>query len=140
MRGRYLNSISGYSNGFGKYIALSNFATNLGSKRLFNKDILKEMDKDFDLVICEGEFDAMRMCQNGYNAISIPGVTNFPNHEINTLMKYDIILAFDNDDAGKNATIELSKLFNKRVYGLYLKKHKDITEFLNDRTKNRLSA
>ena len=140
LRGRCLNDEIPNSQSTGKYKGVHNFATNLGSKRLFNRDIFKEMKEDYDLVICEGEFDTMRLCQNGYRAIGIPGVGNFPIDEIKTLEKYEIILAFDNDDAGRKATDDIRKLFSKAVNAIYLKKHKDITEYLNDRTESRLSA
>jgi len=133
LRGRYFyNGESSSKNGFGKYIGLSNFATNLISKRFFNIDLLKNISPHSDLIITEGEFDCMVANQNGVNAIGISGVSSFPKEQIKELDFYNIFLAFDSDSAGINAAIEISKLFKKSINIIKLKNYKDLTELMSN--------
>lgn len=114
-----------------KYISLYNFATNLGLKRFFNRDQMLTLKKNSDLIICEGECDTMIAVQNGYDAIGIPGVTNIPRIDLHSLNDFEIYVLFDNDEAGKRAINELSKLINKKVNVIQLLNHKDLTELIN---------
>lgn len=114
-----------------KYISLYNFTTNLGLKRFFNKDQLLKLKNGNEIIICEGEFDTMIAVQNGYDAIGIPGVTNIPRHDLHLINEFEIYVLFDNDEAGKRAINELSKLINKKVNVIQLLNHKDLTELIN---------
>ena len=75
--------------------------------------------------------------QAGENAIGVLSVSNFPQEDIFLISKFDIYLAFDNDEAGSKAVSKIAPLFNKPLKVLKLKKHKDITEFFINEYKDR---
>lgn len=129
LRGRKINPIKEVS----KYISLSNYAGNLPLKRFYNIDTLKRIEEKERLIVCEGEFDTMIMEQEGIAAIGIPGVTNIPAEEIEVIKKYDIHIAFDNDEAGVLAMHKIVKLVNRPIKGIKLKHNNDLTELINER-------
>jgi len=129
LRGRRIQS----SREISKYISLSNYSGNLPLKRFFNIDTLKKVKENEMLIVCEGEFDTMIMEQEGFAAIGIPGVTNIPAEQIGTIKKYDLYIAFDNDEAGASAMEKIVKLVNRPIKGIKLKHHNDLTELINER-------
>lgn len=129
LRGRKINQSKEVS----KYISLSNYTGNLPLKRFYNIDTLKRIEEKERLIVCEGEFDTMIMEQEGIAAIGIPGVTNIPAEEIETIKKYDIHIAFDNDEAGVLAMQKIVKLVNRPIKGIKLKHNNDLTELINER-------
>lgn len=129
LRGRCIDTKGKFS----KYIGLSNFAGNLSPKRFYNIETLRNINPGDKLIICEGEFDSMIMEQEGFIAVGIPGVTNIPEKQIQLIKDFDLYVAFDNDDAGKDAMQRFVKLINKPIKAIKLKKHKDITELINGR-------
>lgn len=134
LRGRCIDTKGKYS----KYIGLSNFAGNLSPKRFYNIDTIRDMKAGETLIICEGEFDSMIMEQEGYNTLGVPGVTNIPENQIQLIKDFDLYVAFDNDDAGKDAIQRFVKLINKPIKAIKLKKHKDITELINERSGRKI--
>lgn len=64
-------------------------------------------DNDHEIVITEGEIDALSVYQSGYKALSLPsGVNNFEwiAYDWERLKQFRLIyLAFDNDEAGQKA-------------------------------------
>jgi len=78
---------------------------------LFHSDILKDLKRGDSVYICEGVFDAMMLEQNGYNAVAILGVNNFKPEMTHQFKGLDVVLAFDNDEAGERATKEVAKIF-----------------------------
>lgn len=129
LRGRIIQPSTDLS----KYISLSNYAGNLPLKRFYNIDTIKRIMENERLIVCEGEFDTMIMEQEGYAAIGIPGVTNIPVEQIGTIKKYDLYIAFDNDEAGANAMQKIVKLVNRPIKGIKLKHNNDLTELINER-------
>lgn len=129
LRGRRIQSSTELS----KYISLSNFGGNLPLKRFYNIDTLKRVKENERLIVCEGEFDTMIMEQEGHAAIGIPGVTNIPADQIGTIKKYDLYIAFDNDEAGELATHKITNLLNRPIKAIKLKHNNDITELINER-------
>lgn len=81
---------------------------------LFNRDILKTMDKAEPLYICEGEFDTMITSQNGFNAVGVVGVNGLKQEIIRELVGFNVYLAFDNDRAGQEAIKEVT---NRLILG-----------------------
>ncbi|GKS62472.1 hypothetical protein YTPLAS21_19300 [Candidatus Nitrosocosmicus sp.] len=65
-----------------------------------------------ELIICEGELDAISFYQYGYNALSIPmGVSNLEwlANDLNDLLKFtQIYICLDMDEAGRKATKSLA--------------------------------
>ena len=80
-----------------------------GATHFFNGDILtKKADPVF---VTEGEIDAMSIEEIGYPAVALGGVNNvnmFVEYLKGKEIKCDLILALDNDDAGRKATSELA--------------------------------
>lgn len=78
---------------------------------LYHKDILKDLKRGDRVYICEGVFDAMMLEQNGYHAVAILGVNNFKPEMTHQFKGLDVVLMFDNDEAGERATKEVAKMF-----------------------------
>ena len=114
-----------------KYIGLSGQP----AKRLFNKNTLMNLSDGSDVLICEGEFDAMKAEQMGYKSIGIPGVNNFPQNGKAVLKNYELFICFDNDDPGRKGSLQVAKLISKQTTGIYFKRHNDITEYFNQTNK-----
>ncbi len=78
---------------------------------LFNRDNIPSTNQS--LIITEGEFDALALCQYGIDAVSIPcGVNNMEwiENEWEWLDRFkEIILCFDMDDAGQGAIQQVVK-------------------------------
>jgi len=75
---------------------------------LFNRDILRTMDKTKPLYICEGEFDTMITTQNGFNTVGVIGVNGLKQEIIQELVGFNVYIAFDNDRAGQEAIKEVA--------------------------------
>ena len=80
-----------------------------GATHIFNGGILtKTSDPVF---VTEGEIDAMSIEEIGYPAVALGGVNNvnmFVEHLKAKNIKCELILAMDNDEAGRKATSELA--------------------------------
>ena len=105
--------------------------TNINTLYLMDKaDITKP------LVICEGEFDALSLIEAGYkNAVSVPTgckSTEWITTNWTWLEQFEeIILWFDNDEAGKDGVNEVfNRLPNKTVKIVYSDICNDINELL----------
>lgn len=99
----------------------------------FDKSIAKE------IFVVEGYMDVFAFKRMGINNVVASMGTSFTLNQINLIKKYknieSLILCFDNDHAGFNATIELAeKLMNQNikvfVVNPYDSKHKDVDELL----------
>lgn len=65
-----------------------------------------------DIIICEGALDVLWLWQCGYNAAAILG-SHISHKQIDILRRYrfgEIILALDNDEAGKEGTKQVQEL------------------------------
>lgn len=99
---------------------------------LFNRDILKTMDKTEPLYICEGEFDTMITAQNGFNAVGVVGVNGLKQEIIQELVGFNVYLSFDNDKAGQTAVKEVA---NKLILaGVTVLGQTDLPEGVKDLT------
>lgn len=108
-----------------------------GMSLLFNyKKIMEQID-DY-IFIVEGEIDAMSIEEVGANAVALGGVGNI-NKLIQLVKQYPpkkpLLIALDNDEAGKKATKELveglKKIDVKCLYSFELyEDYKDANEFL----------
>jgi DNA primase len=116
-----------------KYKSLSNASGTLGGKRFYNVDVLENTTPE--ILILEGEFDTIIASQLGYPAIGIPGVSSFPDKQIELLRNRGIILLFDNDDPGQNTANKigqtLSNIANSVEKWILPKPYKDLTEYAN---------
>lgn len=108
-----------------------------GNVHIFNLSALWNADKP--VFIVEGEIDAMSICDVGGEAVGI-GSTSMTGKLIETLRNakqkpaQPLIIALDNDKAGRDATAKLSEELDKLniPYFLYniAKPYKDANEFL----------
>jgi len=128
LRGRYLENGNAQTDK-AKMLGLKGHTT----KRLFNAEILADLKKGDKVYICEGEFDAMMLDQNNFNAVAILGTTNFNADDIDLFNGLDVILCLDNDEAGQRATQEVAKMFLLKGQAVKTKQLpeniKDITEY-----------
>lgn len=113
---------------------------------IFNYNVLLHLTPKQPLFICEGETDTMTLTDQARLAIGIAGATQ--DQTIKDLVSllvngFDtnlkIILAFDNDPAGKEATRKTAEAFLKqgilvKVYNLP-QQYKDITQYFQDKGK-----
>jgi twinkle protein len=103
-----------------------------------SKAVLWNMDlvKDKQLIVTEGEIDAMTVYEAGYkNVVSVPfGVANMDwisNNWAYLESKEEILLCMDNDVAGQKAAKKIiNKLDISKVKLLSLGKYKDINEVM----------
>lgn len=83
---------------------------------LYNEIILRDLVAGSTLYICEGAPDTLSMLSKKHNAIGLPGVSSFKDEWIDMVGKYNIIILFDNDNAGiKNANILKNKFLSKGI-------------------------
>jgi replicative DNA helicase len=108
----------------------------VGGVAIFNIDALTNGEPCF---VTEGEFDALSFSEIGVNAAAIGSTSNTTLllKQLETLSTYaPLILALDNDDSGKQATIDLTnglKEQNKQ-YLIFNTDYNDPNDFLvNDR-------
>jgi 5S rRNA maturation endonuclease (ribonuclease M5)/archaellum biogenesis ATPase FlaH len=103
---------------------------------------LIDLDKE-EIFVCEGELDAILLCQEGYNVItSTTGGNSIAKNEelINIVKKFKkVYLLPDNDDTGKKWSFELKERLSKLPIEIVEIKLpdgiKDVTElYQNDRT------
>lgn len=104
----------------------------------FNHDCL--FSSPSQIVICEGAVDAMSMYELGHKSvIGIPGVDSFKLDWLPDFHGHRILLAFDNDGAGKGATIKIGDMLRSRGYEVSVfeehKEFKDVNEYLQRRQK-----
>lgn len=111
-------------------------------KPIFNLEKLTKLKVGDRVYICEGVFDAMRLEQEGYNAVGILGVTDFRPEEVDLFKPFEVALVLDNDEAGKSMTQEIVKLFILKGKSVRVKQLpdgiKDITDyFLSIKTNDK---
>ncbi|MFA5271118.1 MAG: toprim domain-containing protein [Candidatus Omnitrophota bacterium] len=78
---------------------------------LFNADILKKLQPNDVVFLCEGIFDAMMLEQNEFNAVAVLGANNYRPELLDQLLDYDVHLCLDNDKQGRKATQDISRYF-----------------------------
>ena len=136
LRARFFDETGSASTDSFKYLGLKNDPLDLNSpKRFFNSDILKKQPAGKIIYLVEGEFDSVIYWQNGFLSVAIAGVGNVPAEEqLNKLLRFEIKIAVDQDEAGKGLSDRLEKYFhkkNKSIHFVDLPK-KDINEVLTN--------
>jgi RecA-family ATPase len=91
------------------------------------------------IIICEGEIDAMSLCQYGLHALSVPtgagkgAKQNWFEHEKERLEKYETIyLCFDPDEPGQQSIDAIANLCGKNRCKVVILPHKDPNECLQN--------
>lgn len=69
------------------------------------------------VIVCEGEWDAIMLDKHGFNGVSAGGITNW-NQEVYRLKGKDVIVMFDNDvkDNGANPGQEAAEKMCDKIY------------------------
>lgn len=94
---------------------------------LFNYYINKD---EKGIVICEGEFDCIRLHQDGIPSVtSTSGSGTFDDNWIPLLENKEIYICYDNDDAGKKGIRNLLNIFPKARVIPLPQENKDVCEF-----------
>jgi DNA primase len=102
---------------------------------------LAKSNKEKSLVLCEGYMDVISMYQAGItNAIASCGMV-LTSEQVKLISRYadEVIIAFDNDSAGKNATEKAINLFRQTDIKIKVPKligGKDPNEIINNLGKN----
>lgn len=94
----------------------------VGKSNIFN---IKALDSNTSVFIVEGEIDALSIEELGYKAIALGSTTNinkFISHLENNKIKLSnpLILAMDNDKAGKEAALKLQGLLKEKGYTSFI--------------------
>ena len=94
---RHLDRVVGYIGRYGEPKTLNN-------TRFPNDNFLFMLsDESRDVVVCEGDFDTLKVREAGFNACGLLG-THLSSARLKLLRKYDrIVLMLDNDEAGYTA-------------------------------------
>ncbi|MCH9613035.1 MAG: DNA primase [Chlamydiia bacterium] len=100
-----------------KYVNTSETAVFKKSKVLFGLSYSRRrIAKEHRAVIVEGQIDALRLIQEGLNITVAGQGTAFGQEHVNQLVKlgiHRVDLAFDGDNAGKEAAIKVGHMFQK---------------------------
>jgi DNA primase len=115
LRGRFFykgtanpDSLKNSNHEYSKYKSTTGIAN-----RLFNGDILKTLEKESRVFLCEAEFDAMILTQAGYNAVATLGVNNFNGELIARLNDFELVIAFDKGE--EKAVRKASSIFYEQT-------------------------
>jgi CHC2 zinc finger/DnaB-like helicase C terminal domain/Toprim-like len=107
---------------------------------LFNKQTIDMLEPVF---LVEGEFDALTLEQAGYKAVSLPNAQYQPTPADKDLLlsaEY-VVLAGDNDEAGRKAMGKLFREMRERTYLLqWPGNYKDANQFYLEECKGDLSV
>lgn len=111
------------------------------NKPIFNQETLTKIKAGDRVYICEGVFDAIRLEQEGYNAVAILGVTDFRPEEVDQFKPFEVVLALDNDKAGQDRTEVIANSFLLKGKGVKVKQLpegiKDITDYYLSRQNDK---
>jgi DNA primase len=82
----------------------------VGNKALSTLFGLYRVLESKELILVEGEIDAMYLQQWGFPAVATMGTSHLTDSQVNLILKYasEVTLMFDGDDAGRKATQESS--------------------------------
>jgi len=106
---------------------------------LFGQNLWKP-NKKISITITEGEIDAMsisQLQQNKYPVVSIPNGANGAKRDIKKQMEWllqfkEVVLCFDNDDAGRKASEEVAQLFPPKFVRIAVLPLKDANAMLKE--------
>lgn len=90
-----------------------NWKKGYGMVRLFNRDIIKLYET---IYICEGEFDAMVLTQNGFPAVSSTAGADSWSSTFNILFQNKhVVIVYDNDEAGEKGAKKVAEALSPFV-------------------------
>ncbi len=113
----------------GKYINTPETPLFKKSKVLFGLNYSrKEITKQRRAVIVEGQIDALRLIQEGLNLTVAGQGTAFGDEHVEVIRRLgvkEVFLAFDGDDAGREAALKVGNLFQKEGIEVFVLEFKD---------------
>ncbi len=127
-----------------KYINTGDTMVYKKTNELFALNLAKDSGKDA-LILCEGYMDVISMHQAGFtNAVAGCG-TALTNEQVRLISRYtsEVILAYDNDEAGQKALDKAINLFNQtdiQVRIPSLSGGKDPDEIIKTQGKEKFAA
>lgn len=107
-------------------------------------EALESIKKSHDIIVCEGNFDAISLQQAGFAAVA-PFGTAFTAEQADLIGRYTnkVKLLFDSDSAGQEATVKAILLLQEKgmdVTVLHLEGAKDASELLEKEGPEALSS
>ena len=104
-------------------------------KFLYAMNLAKKTKRPY-IILCEGPMDAIACHQFGFDCAVASQGTALTDEQVNIISKYtdQVIMTYDNDAAGQNATQRAIQMFSKagvKVKILQLHDAKDADEFLH---------
>lgn len=104
-------------------------------KFLYGMNLAKKSKRPY-IILCEGPMDAIACHQFGFDCAVASQGTALTEDQVNIISKYtdQVIMTYDNDSAGQNATQRAIQMFSKagvKVKILQLHDAKDADEFLH---------
>jgi DNA primase len=98
----------------------------------FNADVL--LDSPPEVFVCEGVIDCLTLMARGFPAVGVPGAQRFRAEWVRLFDGVsEVIVAFDNDDAGRAGSMRVARAFAKdgrTVKALQLPEGvKDLTDY-----------
>lgn len=89
--------------------------------RLFNTDATWQAE---ELIVCEGEFDAMVLEQLGYNAIGVPGANTWQDNWTGyTADARKVYVCMDNDAAGQAGAEKIARVIGPKARIVHMPEH-----------------
>ncbi len=87
---------------------------NRNQPRLFGIDRLGDASPNETVYLCEGEFDAIRLAQEGYLALcSTGGAETWPNPSHELFHGHGVVIVYDSDSAGRKGAAKLVDWFGQ---------------------------
>jgi DNA primase len=115
--------------GGGKYINTPETPLFKKSRVLFGLNYSrKEITKQRRAVIVEGQIDALRLIQEGLNLTVAGQGTAFGQEHVEVIKRLgvkEVFLAFDGDEAGREASLKVGNLFQKEGVEVFVLEFKD---------------
>lgn len=100
---------------------------------LWNHDSIRQADQ---VLICEGEIDALSAIMAGFVGIGLPGWSHWKDAWLKDFRGKDVIMVLDADPAGQKGTADISKRFMKAGLPcprqLVLDEGKDLNEVIQE--------
>jgi hypothetical protein len=77
-------------------------------------------EKNEEIYLCEGEFDALSLFYSGLNGVACGG-KNLSEKQMNLIKDYKIVICLDNDKAGLGGMTAMTDMINKNIESKNLK-------------------
>lgn len=128
LQGRFLGNSDAYT----RY---RNIRAHLPS--IYNVNVLKSLGQSEALHLAEGPTDTLSLISNNMKAVGLAGCKTVKSEFLDLLLPYNIVLCFDHDLAGANATALVQNYFKRKGKVVpafdYPSEFKDVSEYFSSR-------